>query len=286
MVSLYGVYQRLTGAYEDIEMWLDADMFEGIGARIYSTLENPNVLGEYLIIIITLTVAALYYFKKPLQKTAMLAVLGAAGLCMIFTLSRGAWIGLLFAAFIFIMLNDRRLIWLGIIALLISPLILPNSVIERITSIGNIADTSTNYRVNIWLGSVLLLRTFWLSGIGLSTASFVYVYTLFSYNAVYAPHSHNLFMQIAIDLGIFGFGVFISFIFVAIKNLLAANLSKDKFIKIISGALCASLAGYLLQGLTDNVWYNYRIVCFFWLLAAISGTLYELKGDEVIVQKN
>jgi len=284
IVAVIGIYQRMTGSYADVEMWLDADMFEGVGARIYSTLENPNVLGEYLIIIISLALGMLYYFKQPIYKLSALAIIGLTGMCMAFTLSRGAWVGLIFAVVVFIMLSDRRLIWLGIIAVILAPLILPRSMVERFLSIGNIQDTSTNYRLNIWLASLLMLKIFWPSGIGLGLPSFVFVYSIFAFNAVYAPHSHNLFLQIAIDLGIAGFVAFAGMIIMFFKKLFMAQKTAgkgDKLTKILPGALCAALAGYLLQGMTDNVWYNYRIVCLFWLLLAVAGSaaLGGMKND-------
>ncbi len=41
--------------------WIDEEMFEDATMRVYSTLGNPNVLGEYLLLV--LPVAAVYMLK-------------------------------------------------------------------------------------------------------------------------------------------------------------------------------------------------------------------------------
>jgi O-antigen ligase len=251
-------------------------MFEGVAARIYSTLDNPNVLGEYLLFIIPLAFAMVYYFKEYFNKFVALSLCGITALCMILTFSRGAWLGLMFGIVIFIFLKDRRMLWLGLIALIVAPFVVPQSVIDRLLSIGNMSDGSTSYRVNIWLASLNMLATFWPSGIGLGTETFVFIYRKYSFNAVHAPHSHNLYLQLMIDLGIVGLVLFVAIIAVFYKKIfLRINQSKgrDKFVTAAGAALCAGMAGFLLQGMTDNVWYNYRVVIFFWLIVALSGAL-------------
>ncbi len=60
LVAFYGVLQRHTGIGVATESWVDSTMFEDLGSRIYSTLDNPNVLGEFLIVTTPLAFGALY----------------------------------------------------------------------------------------------------------------------------------------------------------------------------------------------------------------------------------
>ena len=277
IVSVYGIYQKYSGSYVSAEAWLDTEMFESMTGRIYSTLDNPNVLGEYLLFVIPMAFGMLYYMEKPLYKLVSVGILAAACVCMILTLSRGAWLGLILGLGVFVFLKDRRLLWLVLIALLILPLALPPSILERFTTIGDMTDGSTSYRVNIWMASLIMLKTFWPVGIGLSTDVFVFVYQKFAFNAVHAPHSHNLYLQLLIDLGIGGFIVFVLVLAGYFKGLFLSVGEKSKRISAAAAALCAGMAGYLLQGMTDNVFYNYRIVLYFWVIVAIGGGLLQLK---------
>jgi len=277
-VAAFGVYQRVTGNFIETLSWIDDEMFVQATSRIYSTLENPNVLGEYLIFAIILTFGMLYYQKNPLYKLGTAGILGIAVLCMLFTQSRGAWLGLLCAFALFALIHDRRLVFLGLVALLAAPVFLPDAVIERFLSIGNTGDTSTSYRVNIWIGSVAMIRATWLSGIGPGVDSFRFIYQDFALHAVEAPHSHNLFLQVIIDQGIFGFIVLLLILAIFFKYMF--NRYKhvsDPFARTISAALAAGMFGFLVQGLTDNVWYNYRIVAYFWMVLVVCGALKEGK---------
>lgn len=57
VVALLGVGQYVLGATGDAA-WVDSDMFSSVTIRVYSTLQNPNVLAEYLILMISLGGAA------------------------------------------------------------------------------------------------------------------------------------------------------------------------------------------------------------------------------------
>ena len=57
-VALYGVCQYLFGWGYQSEAWVDSDMFGDV-FRVPSTLENPNMLGQYLILAIPLGGAGL-----------------------------------------------------------------------------------------------------------------------------------------------------------------------------------------------------------------------------------
>ncbi len=48
LISLYGFYQYMN-PLKFSGSWIDTEMFTDIGFRVYSTLDNPNVLGEYLL---------------------------------------------------------------------------------------------------------------------------------------------------------------------------------------------------------------------------------------------
>ena len=283
VVSLFGIFQRVTGrGFTMTDAWIDTDMFTNNQIRIYSTLDNPNVLGEYLLFIIPLALAGIYYFRNYMYKLVSVGILAAAGLAMVLTLSRGAWLGLIVAAILYTLIKDRRLIWLGIVLVLFAPMFVPQSIVERFMSIGDLTDSSSAYRLNILLASLNMIQDFWPIGIGLGTNVFVFIYQKFAFTAVYAPHSHNLFMQIMIELGIWGLILFAVIMVTFLKNFLT-NISKVKssFYTSVSAALCAGMMGYLIQGFTDHVWYNYRVVAFFWVIIGLSTVLNRLMKEEI-----
>ena len=183
------------------------------------------------------------------------------------TFSRGCYLGIIFTIFILSIIIDKRFIFLGIALLLLSPFILPDAIINRFMSIGNMADSSTSYRVYIWMGTLAMLKDFWLSGVGMGITSFNTIYPIYSYNNIVAPHSHNLYLQVIVEYGIVGFIVMAGVMYNYFKELfISMKVKKD----IVTGGLMAGMLGFLLQSMTDHTWYNYRVFMMFWVIVGIS----------------
>lgn len=217
IVSLYGILQYFTGSIGEAGAWLDTEMFEGIAGRVVSTLENPNMLAEYLILLLPLAVCRLLTRGTPAKRTAALCATALMGVCLILTWSRGAWLGLIFGALVFLLIWSRRSLYLilaGVVSVPFLPFVLPDSIISRFTSIGNLADTSTSYRLNIWRGAVHMLEDYWHCGIGIGEAAWDTVYPRYSLAAIEAaPHAHNLYLQTWIECGIVGIVLLLLFLF-------------------------------------------------------------------------
>ncbi len=272
-VVLYGFWQYL---HPDnyISTWVDTDMFTSITFRVYSTLANPNVLGTYFLLVIPFAVA--FFLTSPgiVKKLFFALLCGLLLLCLIVTYSRGCYLGLLLAAAVFLVLLDRRFLLLGVVLLLFSPLYLPETILTRFTSIGNMADSSTSYRVYIWYGTLRMLKDYWFCGIGPGQTAFNMVYPLYAYSAVTAPHAHNLFLQIACDTGVVGLGVFLTMLLSTVRSLFTAlKRTVHREARIFQIAALSALAGYLLESMTDYTFYNYRVMLLFWGFMAINTLL-------------
>lgn len=270
LVCFYGILQYVFD-WNISQAWMDEEMFEDIKMRIYSTLENPNVLGEYILLVLPVAISLMW--KKPgiLSKLTYGGISAVMGIALILTFSRGCWIGIMASASVFITFAAGKLWGLALLVLPIIPMILPDSIINRFTSIGDMKDSSTSYRVYIWMGTFLLLKDFWLTGIGPGTENFTQVYPFYSYSSVVAPHSHNLFLQVLAETGILGLAAFLLVILFYIKNLAKAHQVQGKFgdISVIMVGLGSAVTGFLVQGMFDNCFYNYRVFMIFWAVIAL-----------------
>ena len=171
---------------------------------------------------------------------------------------------------------------LGIVGLALLPVVMPASIMERFLSIGDLTDTSSSYRLLIYLGTLGMLKDYWFSGIGPGMEAFNQVYPAYAYHAVSAPHSHNLFLQLTSDTGIFGMGVFCLVIFSFYRTCFTALRGERDFetrVFIITGI--SAVSGFMVQSMTDYTFYNYRVMLLFWAVLAL-GLLFtrckELKG--------
>ncbi len=279
-VSLYGCSQYVLGV-QGAAAWVDSDMFSSITTRVYATLQNPNVLAEYLLLVIPFAAAGLMSARRWLPRLLYLCAFGVMCLCMLLTMSRGGWLGLLLAGAVFLVLMDRRFILLGVIALVALYFVMPDTVIERFTSIGDLTDGSTSYRLSIWLGTLSMLKDYWLCGVGPGVTAFNMVYPAYSYNSVAAPHSHNLFLQLMCDSGICGLLIFLVILFLFFRVTCGAlSRETDRVSRYGLMASISGMCGFLLQSMTDHSFYNYRVLFLFWIYLAVGLLFARRTGME------
>ena len=278
LTAVYGLYQYKYGDLYS-QAWLDTDMFEDIKMRVYSTFENPNVYGEYLILAIPIIISLMWEEKEIAKKLMLLAALGITMLAMVLTFSRGCWLGAMFAIALLAVMIDRRFIILGILALMAMPFVLPETIINRFMSIGNMGDSSTSYRVYIWLGTLAMLKDYWFSGIGMGITSFNTVYPIYSYNNVTTPHSHNLFLQIVVEYGIVGLIIFAGVMYNFYKETII-SVFKNK--NVVTMGFISGVSGFMIESLFDHTWYNYRVVLIFWIVIALGilSTRFSIKEEK------
>lgn len=277
-VSLYGIYQYVTGA-SGAAAWLDESMFSSLSVRVYSTFENPNMLSAYLILVTPLAFSACFTAKTQSGKTLAAAAFLLMLAAMVLTFSRGGWLGILFAAAIFLVMLDRRFLFLGLALLAAMFVVMPQSVVSRFTSIGNMADSSTSYRVAIWKGTLLMLKDYWFCGIGPGTAAFRTVYPTYSYASALAQHSHNLYLQTVCDCGVCGLFTFLAVCFSSLKSTASAIArGADKKRRVRLMAVNSGLFGFLVEGMTDFSFYNYRVMLMFWAFVGLGMILTREPG--------
>ena len=75
--GVYGLWQYLSGMTNDT--WTDTALFDNIQLRVYSTFANPNVYGEFLLLVIPLVAGLALYLKG----TKRWLVIGADALLMV-----------------------------------------------------------------------------------------------------------------------------------------------------------------------------------------------------------
>lgn len=277
IVAMYGLYQFATGGVEMEAKWVDKTTNPDVQARAYSVFGNPNIFAEYLIMIIPISVS-LFWFSKKLHKKALFLVTSMVlALALLLSMSRGGWIGFAFSALVFILLVEKKLLLLAIPVGLGGLFFLPDSILNRILSIVNFADSSNDYRIRMWKITLELIKDNWLVGVGFGHLPFKAAFGKYT-RTMTTYHAHNTYLETLAEMGIVGFIVFIFFLFVlfkySIKKLVKEN---DKYIKIISSGILAGLAAVLVHGLVENILYIARIITTFWILVGLILTLVQIK---------
>lgn len=265
MTAFYAFYQYLSGEPMG-SGWVDPS--SNISIRVFSSFENPNLYAEYLIMIIPLTFARFLSVNR--RKKIFYAIVGMTQLvALLLTFSRGGWLGLVFAVGIFVLLLKKdliiKLIPLGIISLFF----LPNSIMMRIKSIGNLSDSSNFYRFQIWKNSVDIIKDFFVTGVGLGFESFRTISPL--YIKDFSPyHAHNTYLELVIEIGVLGLILFVWLLFKLLKDIRHQSMSQDKLFTV---ALFSGIAGLFIHGVAEHVLYNPKIIFQFWLITGLLITL-------------
>lgn len=279
----------IVGIFEDgviSSSWVDMSVFTDIGARISSFLGNPNMLGVYLIIVFPLVLGQIVAAKKKRNKFWYGICALAIMVCAVMTWSRGAWLGIIIATLVFLTVYNFRNIWLvfaGLATLPIWVAFLPDNIVNRFLSILSMSDSSTVYRFNTWRGVVNMIGDHWLTGIGVGESAFKNTYALYAVSGTETVmHSHSLYLQILLELGIFGFIIFALVMFMYVQKCFTNVMIKNKESKsrIMISAGFAGIMGTLVMGLTDYVWYNYRVFLIFWAVMALTVALMKINEKE------
>ena len=147
------------------------------------------------------------------------------------------------------------------------------------------SDSSTSYRVFIWLGTLLMLRDFWLGGIGLGEKTFRTIYPYYSYVGITAPHSHNLYLQLVVESGIAGLLMFAAVMVIFFKDCINAG-NRSRKAGAVSYALAAGVLGFLVQSMFDYTFYNYRVMGIFFMVLAFGAAVKNIAGGEALNEKN
>lgn len=279
LVALYGLYQYVVGV--EIEAaWVDVENNPDVKTRIYSVFGNPNILAEYLILTIPMSVALFWQSKKLHKKILFLGTTLIMTLALVLTLSRGGWIGFAVAALIFIVLVEKRIL-LSLIPLSVAAVyLLPQSIINRILSIGNLADSSNAYRIKIWDITLEIIKDNWISGVGFGHLPFkqtfeTYIRTMPTY------HAHNTYLQTAAEIGVPGLIAFLFFLFILFKYGVHKLIKKDNnYIKIMGAGALAGIGGLFAHGAVENVLYLPKIIITFWILVSFILTLIRISEKE------
>ena len=279
LVALYGLYQYVVGVEIDAA-WLDVENNPDIRTRVYSVFHNPNILAEYLIMTIPLSVSLFWYSKRMHKKVIFLGTTLAMSLALVLTLSRGGWLGFAFSALIFILLVEKRLLLTLVPITLAGVYLLPQTIINRILSIKNLSDTSNAYRIEMWDITIDIIRDHWIAGVGFGHLPFkqtfeTYIRTMPTF------HAHNTYLETAAEMGIPGLLVFLLLLFILFKYGINKLIRvEDRYISIMSAGVLSGLGGVLLHGAVENILYLPKIIITFWILVSFVLTLVRIQDSK------
>lgn len=285
ITALYGIWQWKVVGIEVNPSFIDIKINQGMSGRVFSTMGNPNIYGELLVLTIPFFGVVILNTKNWWKKIFFASLLLPIIVILLKTGSRSAWISFAFSVFVFVFFKNRKLLPFMILAGALAIPILPSSIHRRILTIFNPNDASAKYRKAILEPAVPMLKNYWFSGVGLGNQVFNTIYKRYkSYSLKTVAHTHNLYLQIWLEAGIVAIGSFLWLIFRLIKKSSIAIFSKKNngINNILIGSL-SSVAGLMLMGFADHVWFYNRILFMFWIVIALIFSALKLLNSETSI---
>lgn len=277
---------------EEISTWQDVSNLnpEEVMTRVYGTLKpyNPNLLGGYFVAGIPslFGLSALYLYLKKLPAAIISICLSLISVVALFlTGCRGSYIGCI-VIFAGLFLISAKFLWKtykkiyftllgGMFVIVSAALIFISSLRARVFSIFAMRqDSSNSFRFNVYQSSIDMFKDNWLLGIGVGNKNFREIYGLYMKTGFDALSAYNIFLETAVESGIFALIAFLIFlILLVIDSVKYICHSCDvKRIIYISVAL-VSIVGMLVHGLVDTVFFRPQIQFVFWTMVAISSSV-------------
>ncbi len=205
LVVLWGFFQFVFGVDVADVKWTDPEAFPELRKRVFSTLENPNVLAGYLDVFICLALGFLTKAERRAQKIILIIAIGLLALCLVMTYSRGAFIAIAVVFAVYGVWKDLRILILfaaitGLVAYS------DTTFTNRILSAFSMSDSSEGVRVGIWVSTSAMISDHPFTGIG--WGAYQYVYPQYNYyvadSDIIIYHAHNIYLNYAAEVGIVG----------------------------------------------------------------------------------
>jgi O-antigen ligase len=217
---------------------------------------DPNLLAAGLLPPISMAMALFFSSQKRMSKVLAMLAVGVIGLCIFLSMSRGAALGLLVIAVIYLLRLKKWGVLAPVASLLLLLLVVPANFFTRFRQAG---DSGGAGRVPIWTAGLQALKHFWVQGAGVDGFPAAYTrYAGFSPNFMgFERAAHNLYLCTGVELGIVG----LVLLLLAIRSQFrATRYTAGEFDPFLVGSEAACWAVLVSAFFLDVLWRKY-----FWL---------------------
>ena len=279
VVSIYGVIQVI-----DLYVYKGIDKLSWTAAfqkRIFSTIANPNFLGDYCLF--SLMVVLVRFFYTHYKRYILLALLLLIDI--FFTESKGAWLGVGVSLVIFagVYLNffktkltkHKKIMNIGALVFFL----LCGTLVVHF---GSKRMQSVNFRLSTWRSSWDMIQATPLTGMGFGSFQVIYqaykrpdIFYMENLHNAETQHAENFFIEQWTSLGILGLGLFLYLVFYQLKGAFRAfklfENDRENAYNLFA-ALMASSAIYLHNLVDVSIYF----VSTMYFLALFNGILFNL----------
>jgi O-antigen ligase len=248
-----------------------------------------NVFGTFLCCGASLMLGMFLESDRPSTRVATLTCMVVMLGMLVLTRSRGAWFG--FGAAIVYTLLRVRSGWLWSVGALGALLFLGLGQLRDVL-LSRAAETSGNDpsvlgRAVLWIYAWKVAKANWLLGVGFDNLRFVKHFYGYPEPLWWTVrfHTHNIFMEMLVDLGVFGFIGFCWVFFRTIGRLDRIVHARSPGTWGPALGLCAALVAYGAQGLFDFVAWQPGALAFLCMLLGLGISLCRIVDPAWVISE-
>lgn len=276
-LSIWGVDQYVKGNYR----------LEGLGGTRFGSNEIGAILASTLPFFIFKLNGTILYFKEPfrrnLERFAFIILSPLVVATIVFTQSRGAFLGLVASVGLLYLRSQRKICYFVILALCLFVAVpfLPENYKNRIQTISDAFFTHTGSvsseesggdgaiigRLDFWGYAVQMTKEHPFLGVGLQ--NFELLTRQYSYGKYGIKDTHNTYLKIGAEMGVLALSIFLALIFLSLNNTRRSiKESEDQTVVGYAKAIEAALVSLVVSGLTSS--YNYTEPLYWYIFMSAS----------------
>ena len=262
--------------------------------RAYGFNHTPTFYGSFMLMQLPMMIfIAQSEILPPLWRRLALFTAGLSLICLVLSMTRGAWLAFVAVVVIFVVLEKKyRLItakiFAGLVIIFLLVTMTSPRIQDRLLTLTDANFQSNSERVLMWHSAIEIFRDYPIYGVGQKMFFTAYNEHYISDEAKERPgkdrrghtHPHNNFLHRASEGGLIGLTSFIG-LYAYFFWKFFTQLRREKKFRFSAGMTAfLILAGLQLEGLTDTNMNQVPIMREFWLLA---GTL--IAAENILKQR-
>lgn len=281
LIRILIIITTIAGAYGIFQHFTRIDFFGNVkylkesfaSAKSTGFFNSPLTFGNYILLVLPVVIGLSFYSKTGREKRWLQLSILIILIAIIFSYGRAVWVGLIGGLILMAILRNKRLllsIVAGIIVCSIFILIFPSSHFTH-RVVGTLKSRNpVGNRIEFWEGSLRIIRDYPITGLGWEGFRFAYPRYKSAKGRQLVCHAHNNFVDVAVDSGFLGLGIFLWLLITIYK--VGFHIFKeleDGYFKGIAWGFLGSLTAFLIAGLTQYNFGDSEVVMLFYFLLAM-----------------
>ena len=289
LIILLIISATFAGAYGIYQTWNTGVSIVVPDSRVEGTMSVYMTFAGLLMMVGTFSISRIF-FKRPVELW-LLPAIGIVSICLLFTLTRQAWLGISVGIIFMLSILQKKILFIFPIILIFLVIIFTDSVRLEIQKLSPPKDDSFSeslkfrvlrtldgkdenfhIRIFLWQGGWEVFKDYPLSGCGFRCMDLVFSqYPDPSGNIEKLRGMHNNLIQLAVDTGVLGLTTWISIWFFFFRLLYKKTKSLDDDSNdhwIIFGS-AATVIAFLMGGFFETNFYDSEVTMLLYFIMAL-----------------